>query len=148
MRTLLNRALLIAGAFGAGWLLLPARESPAPLVQPRDEAWALESLPRRADRTVWAAKAVSASFWGVAAAPASEMLLPAEDLNWRVAAIFGVGSDRKLLVSFRNPSNPSRTVKVGEKLPSGHLVTRIGEREYCVRVGAGDYRLGVERSDQ
>jgi hypothetical protein len=148
LRVILTRSLLIGGAFGTGWLALPAREVPPAIVQARQDAWALEGLPRRADQTMWAAKAVSAGYWGMAPAPAAEVQRPAEDLGWRVAAIFGAGSDRKLLVSFKNPSTPPRMVKVGEKLPSGHLVTQIGEREYCVRLGDGVYRLGVERIDQ
>jgi hypothetical protein len=147
LRRAINGSVIVGVAFAAGWFLSPQAEVVG-LVQAKRESWALDALPRRTDQTVWAARALSASYWGALAAPTADAAGPAEDRSWRVSAIFGAGQERKLMVSFRNPSLPARTIKVGEKLPSGHVVTQIGERDYCVRVGDGIFRLGVERSEQ
>ena len=147
-RTILRALVPVVLAFSVGWLLVPESESPRTLVQARRAAWFLEELPRRTDQTALAARASAAAYWGAIVNPVPVAAGAAEDLAWRVSAIFGSGSDRKLLVSFRAPSLPARTLKVGDKLPSGHVITQIGERDYCVRIGNATFRLGVERSEQ
>ena len=148
MRSFMRGSLLIGLAFAGGWLFLPEKAPVIALVQGKHAEWLLEELPRRLDQTPSAARAAAGAYWGAAAAIAPAPAGPADDLSWRVSAIFGIGSGRKLLVSFRNPTVPARTLKVGDKLPSGHEVTQIGERDYCVRIGNSTFRLGVERSEQ
>lgn len=142
----------LAAGMLVGWWLSPVRhEEPIRGVAARDP-WALQPLPRvvlGTAGTVTAVKALNAPYWGVqndkpvTAAPAP----PPEDLRWRVAAIVGAGSQRKVLVVYRANTRPTQLVGINEKLPSGHQIVGIEENSYCVSINGAAYRLGVERSD-
>lgn len=136
---------LLAGSAALGWALAPSPAQDARLVRSSRTNWTLAELPRRVDLTHDAGYVHAANLWGEAEAVAPAE--PIEDKRWRVAAIFGSGSDRRLLISFRDEARPSVNVRAGEMLPSGHKVVEIGEREYCVLIGKSRYRLGVEKRD-
>jgi hypothetical protein len=92
-----------------------------------------------------AARVMGATFWGGPEVAADNK--PPEDPRWRVSAIYGSGTNKKLRVEFRNPAKPALVLGVGDSLPSGHRITEIGDRDYCVQVGSRRYTLGVERSE-
>lgn len=139
---------LVAVAALAGWLLAPEPTPSTPLVQPRRDAWTPAPLPRRADASTQAAMAVGAPFWGKLGVQAAAPAAPPEP-RWRAAGVFGQGAARVLFVSFVDDADarPPLRLRVGDKLPSGQRITRIGDREYCVRIDGKDYRMGIERSD-
>jgi hypothetical protein len=138
--------ILAMAAALLGWWLAPL-PGPAPaLVKPRQDSWRLAPLPRRVDQTTAAALVSGAAYWGAAAVPPDAVAKAAEDPRWRIAAVYGVGQDRGALVQFAAAGKLPLRVHVGEKLPSGHRVLSIGERDVCVEIGGKAYRLGVERS--
>jgi hypothetical protein len=137
-------------AVGLGWAFAPSPDAAPPLVGQRQDAWQQPSLPRPVDQTSAAANVVGAAFWGApaaAAAAAAGAAPPVVDDRWRISALFGVGSKRGVLVSFSAEGKPAQRLQVGDKLPSGHRITAIGDRDICVQIGQRSYRLGVERSD-
>jgi hypothetical protein len=143
-----NAGLAAAAALVVGWLAAPLPEEPAALVKPRQDVWRLPELPRRGDQVSTAAVVSGAPYWGTlgrAASAAMATLTP--DPRWRIAALYGVGRERTVLVEFREPGKQPLQLRVGDKLPSGHPITAIEERELCIRIGARNYRMGVERSD-
>ncbi|RTL43528.1 MAG: hypothetical protein EKK53_09805 [Burkholderiales bacterium] len=135
--------LMLAAAFGGGWLLAPAPAADAPLVSARRDAWRLPDLPRRPDQ---AAKAI-----GLAASPVFEQEAaqavaagPAEDKRWRVAGFFGRGSERKVLISFAAAAKPSLRLAVGDKVPSGERITKIEDGVVMIRAGNKQVPLGAD----
>jgi hypothetical protein len=139
-------AMLVAAL--VGWWAAPPPPEPQALVQPRRDAWSLAAVPRQTDQATTAALVVGASYWGRSAAPPSGSAAPpAADPRWRIAAIYGVGADRGVLVQYADASKPAARLKVGDALPSGHRIVEINPREVCVRIGGKTFRLGVERSD-
>jgi hypothetical protein len=138
-------AAAAAALLGAWVAPLP---DPAPaLVKPRSDAWTLSSMPRVFDQTVLAVNVLNAPYWGSVAGPAAAAPSPpAPDPGWRLAGIFGQGSERGVLVEFAAEGKPPLRLRAGDALPSGHRIQRIQEREICVRVGGRLLRLGVERS--
>lgn len=137
-------AAVIAGLLG--WWLVPMPDAPPGLVKPRQDSWRLPSLPRRVDQTSTAALVSGASYWGVSAAAPALAAAPVEDPRWRLAAVYGVGSERGALVEFSAAGKPAQRLRVGDALPSGHRIVAIGERDVCVLIGRKSFRLGVERS--
>ena len=129
-----------------GWWAAPLPEADAALVKPRQDSWRLVELPRRSDATATAALVISASYWGRAAVEPNAVQ-PAVDPRWRVAALYGVGRERTVLVQFASPNRPALRLHVGDKLPSGHTIVEIADRDLCIRIGNRTYRLGVERSE-
>lgn len=138
--------VLMLSSAAAGWFLLPQAAGDQALVMPRRDAWVLPALPRRTVENATVVMAATAPFWGAlsraglagSAAPATE------DPRWRIAAVFGSAARRGVLISFFAESKPLQRLFVGDTLPSGHRISRIGEREICVRIGNKNYRLGVE----
>jgi hypothetical protein len=141
--------IVAAAALAAvtGWFLVPPPQPPAALVQPRGDAWVLPVLPRAADQTTLAATVLSAPYWGVTAPAAAAAAGGAPvDNRWRIAATYGKGSQRGLLVEFSAPGRSPAFLKTGDTLPSGHRIVRIDDAEVCVQIGSRQYKLGVERS--
>lgn len=134
-----------AVSFALGWWLSPLPEPGVPLVQPRRDSWSLPELPFRPDSSAVLTRVAEAGFWGVP--PPPPPIIPGEDRRWRVSAIFGAGSKLKLRIEFRNSRLPSVFREVGDNLPSGHRIVKITPTEYCVEVGDGVYRFGIERSE-
>lgn len=137
-------AAAIAGLLG--WWLVPMPDAPPNLVKPRQDSWRLPSLPRRVDQTSTAALVSGAGYWGMAAAAPTLIAAPVEDPRWRLAAVYGVGSERGALVEFLAAGKAAQRLRVGDALPSGHRIVAIGERDICVLIGRKSFRLGVERS--
>lgn len=136
-----------AAAALLGWWLAPPPEPAATLVRPRTDSWTLPALPRVFDQTSLAANVLGAHYWGAPAAKVVSGLAeaPSVDPRWRVAGIFGQGAGRGVLVEFMAAGKPPLRLVAGDALPSGHRIERIDEREFCIRIGARLYRLGVER---
>lgn len=147
MRNLQAAVLLLGLSVAIGWALAPAPEDDPRLVQSRRDSWQLPTLPRRADLLSAAALVSEAPMWGadkgVAAAPPA----PVVDPRWRIAAVFGAGSQRGVLINFKDESRPPMRLKVGQALPSGHVIELVGDRELCIRINKKLYRLGVESRD-
>lgn len=139
--------LLLSAA--AGWLFLPQLPADQALVMPRRDAWVMPPLPRRTVENATVALVAAASFWGEAArsSSASATEPEPEDPRWRIAAVFGSASQRGVLISFSAQGKPLQRLFVGDALPGGYRITRIDEREVCVRLGRKNYRLGVERRE-
>lgn len=137
---------LLAAAVGAA--LAPLPEPPANLVGARREAWTDPPLPLRPDGTVQGTSVLAAPYWGKSAEPATAAAaLPAEDPRWRIAAIFRRGNEGGVWIEFAAPNKPPQKLKLGDKLPSGHRIVEIGEREISVLLDGKKLRLGVERGD-
>lgn len=141
-----NTAWAAAAAALLGWWLAPLPQAAPALVKPRGDHWSLPALPRVFDQTVLAVNVLDAPFWGPRAAALADSAMLAPDPRWRIAAIFGQGADRGVLVEFSAEGKSPLRLRTGEKLPSGHRIVRIEEREVCVQIGPREYRLGVERS--
>lgn len=137
-------AAAIAGLLG--WWLAPMPDASPSLVKPRQDSWRLPSLPRRVDQTSIAALVSGAGYWGTSAAAPTLAAAPIEDPRWRLAAVYGVGTERGALVEFSAAGKPAQRLRVGDALPSGHRIVAIGERDICVLIGRKSFRLGVERS--
>ena len=129
-----------------GWWLAPLPEAAPALVKARGEAWSLPPLPRVFDQTRLAVGVLDAPYWGPRAAAAAVVADALPDTRWRVAATYGQGRERGVLVEFYAEGKAPLRLKAGDSLPSGHRIVRIDEREVCIRIGSRDYRLGVERS--
>lgn len=140
-------SLAAAAAAVLGWTVAPLPEPAPALVKPRQDGWRLPPLPRRVDQTSTAAMVSGANYWGApVAVPATAGATPPADPRWRVAAVYGRGPARGVLVVFAAPGKPAQQLAVGDALPSGHRIVSIGERDLCVQIGKKAYRLGVERS--
>ncbi len=127
-----------------GWLLAPALPEAASLVQARRDEWRLPPLQRVDDQTLLAAQAMSAPYWGAAPAPAAQA--SAADPGWRIAAIFGLQSQRQVLLLARQEGLQPLRLGVGDRLPDGRRIIAIGTRDITVSQGPRQQRLEVERS--
>lgn len=130
-----------------GWVLADVPTSDASLVRAQRNPWQLLELPRRPELTVEAGRVSSAAFWG-APEPIAAAVAPPADTRWRVAAIFGAGKDRRLLVIFRDETRANAVVRVGEKLPDGNVVVEIGEKDYFASIDKRKVRFGVEKREE
>lgn len=132
-----------------GWFVLSLPPTQQALVSPKRDVWMLPDLPRHAIDASSVVQAMAAPYWGAADAALTTGVseVPAVDERWRIAAVFGTGKLRGALVSFADERRPPLRLFVGDKLPSGHRITQIEEREVCVRLGQRDFRLGVERRE-
>lgn len=147
MKPALNWVLSIALAGAAGWFVAPADSVNAELVQVRRDRWELPSLPRRPDLLAQGLAMVTSPIFEPEAqivAAATAAAAPPEDQRWRVAGLFRRDGVRSVMISFMAPGKPAQALRVGDKLPSGHVVTRIDDNEICVQLGKKSYRLGVE----
>lgn len=139
--------LLLAVAAACGALLAPAEEGGASMVQPRRDAWLMPDLPRKPDLVGQGLAMVTSPIFepeAQIAAAAAAAAKPPEDLRWRIAGLFRRGNDSSVLISFMAPGKASQTLRVGERLPTGHRITKIDGNEVCVQLGKKSYRLGVE----
>ena len=138
---------VIAGVLG--WALAPDEETPAAVVGVRRYDWRPLVLPRGTDQAALAAAVAGAAYWGggATAAPAATATAPPPDPRWWLSGVFGTERQRGALVTFADPAKPVARVFVGDKLPTGHRIVSIGEREVCVQIGRQTLRLGVERRE-
>jgi hypothetical protein len=139
-------SVAVAGCLTAGWFMPVEQPSAINTVQVRQTDWRLLPLPNRSVSNATLPRVASASLWG----PAERSEAPAAvvDPSWRVAGLFGVGPNRLIRVEFKDASRPAQTLKVGDSLPTGHRITEIGDRHFCIRIGQKTYTLGVERREQ
>jgi hypothetical protein len=144
----LRLLMLLVAAFAIGWYTAPTPTAEPELVRPRRPDLAVPEVagPGVPSPAV-VAQLATAPFWGAPPPSSAAPAPPPPDMRWRVAGIFGMGTNRKLRVEFGDRSRAAVTLKAGEKLPSGHVITRIDERTYCVDIDGASYTLGVERSE-
>jgi hypothetical protein len=135
----------LLGCALAGWWLAPLPQAEPALVQPRGDTWAPVRFPHRPDTSALVQQAAAAPFWGPQPTGNVAPDVPQEP-RWRVAGLFGEGRQRTLFLEFVGSDRPPQRLRAGDKLPSGHVITRIGERDYCVRIAGKEYRMGIERS--
>lgn len=136
----------IAGALG--WALAPGSAPATAPVVAAAAAWALPELPRRPNLTQAAGELALSPLWGRAVGagqPGTASAAPTADPRWRVAGTFSRGSSSHALIVYFDPAKPPLQVKVGDKLPSGHVVTSIEPTAVCIQIGASTHRLAVER---
>lgn len=147
----LKQFAVFAAAAALGAWMAPGIEPEASLVKARRNAWELPELPRKPDLVGQGlALAASPMFEPEAqmqAAAAAAAVAAGEDKRWRIAGIYRRASERSVLINFMAPGKASQTLRVGDKLPSGHRITRIDDGEVCVQLGNKSYRLGVEYRD-
>ncbi|MDN3920966.1 hypothetical protein [Roseateles violae] len=137
--------LLLSAAGLAGWFgRLPPEPVPA-MVQPRSDRWELAALPSQNDATSMVVQVASSSVWGPEIKAASEA--PIENNRWRLAGVYGSGKHGGALVLFEDVQKAPQRLKVGEKLPSGHVIEAVDGNQVCIRVGRKLYRFGVELRD-
>jgi len=146
---LLRLVLLLAAGLAIGWFAVPIAQPEPELVRPKRPASALSPWqpPGEAQAVALLPAVMTAPFWGAPPPSAAAPAPPPPDMRWRAAGVFGLGANRKIRIEFRDPARPPITLKSGEKLPSGHVITRIDERTFCVEIEGGSYTLGVERSE-
>jgi len=131
-----------------GWFAKPASEAPPALVQARQDRWALDDLPVPTDRTTQALQVAASPIWGPDTKQDKAIdNAPAADLRWRLAGVYGAGKIGGALVLFEDPAKAPQRLKVGEKLPSGHVIDSIDGNQVCIRIGKQLYRFGVERRE-
>lgn len=144
MTTIRSKLLWTVAALLAGWAAGQRPVSDAPsLVQARRDAWQLPQLPRSADSAARAAIVATSPQWGVdkaASAPGAQE----EVIRWRLAGIYGKGKAGGVLVLYEGDRKPAERLKVGEKLPSGHIIESIEGNEVRVRLGKKRESFGVE----
>lgn len=128
----------------AGLLWTPSQEGGGLVTAARRDDWGLEPLPRRPDLGSMAVQATQAAYWGNVAAT-QEIESVKADPRWRIAGLFGREGAHRVLISFVDTTKPDQMLKVGDALPSGHRITRIGERELCFGIGKKSYSLAIER---
>lgn len=150
MNPLLLRTGGLLLAAGLGALLAPPLE-PAPAeATARQDAWTPPALPRKPDQAAQALALVSSPLFepeAKTAAAQTAATAPPPDERWRVAGLLGRGSERRALISYADPAKPAETLKVGDKLPSGHRIHRIDDGAVCVQVGRKILRIGVQTRD-
>nr|WP_316640638.1 hypothetical protein [uncultured Roseateles sp.] len=130
----------------AGWFGLPPAATGPGLVQAKREVWALVPLPIRADATTQAIQVATSPMWGVEAKPAATEA-PFANTRWRLAGVYGAGRVGGALVLFEDESKPPQRLKVGERLPSGHVIEAVDGNQVCIRIEKKLYRFGVERRE-
>lgn len=138
--------LMALAAMLAGWLAGPAPDLTQPLVQARRDAWQLLSLPVLKDDSNVALQLAGATMWG----PENKSVpdtAPTANMRWRLAGVYGAGKVGGALVLFEDESKPAQRLKVGEKLPSGHVIEAVDGNQICVRIQKKLYRFGVELRD-
>ena len=136
-----------AGAVLLGVWVAPLPEPAPALVKPRGDLWALAPLPRVFDQTVLAVNVLNAPYWRAVTGPTAAVpAAPAPDPGWRIAGVYSQGGHRGVLLTFTAEGKPPLRLRVGDRLPSGHRIVRINERDLCIQIGPNLYRLGVERS--
>ena len=145
---MLRLLMLLVAAFAIGWYTVSTPTAEPELIRPKRPDMMLPDVPGPGvPSPSLAAQVATAPFWGAPPPSAAAPAPPPPDMRWRVSGVFGMGANRKLRVEFRDPARPPVTLKAGEKLPSGHVITRIDERTYCVDIEGASYTLGVERSE-
>lgn len=140
--------VLLAVAFGLGWLVAPAPDADPSLVQARKEGWTLPDLPQRPDQAGRAIGLAGSPIFepetALMAAAVADAAAKAEDRRWRVAGVFGRGQERKVLISFVAAGKAPLRLAVGDKVPSGERITQIHDGEVLVRVGKKQVPLGAD----
>lgn len=141
------KLLWALAALLAGWTLgqRPSSDAPA-LVQARRDAWTLPVLGKPADTPTRAAIVAAAPQWGVDKTPAAGAAAE-EAPRWRLAGIYGAGKSGGVLVLYEGDRKPAERLKVGDKLPTGHIIESVDGNQIHVRLGKKRESFGVENRE-
>ncbi|MGQ3050325.1 MAG: hypothetical protein ACT6S0_00940 [Roseateles sp.] len=141
-KLLLTVVVALLGWFGGA----TTAEKPAVLVQPRRDAWHLPPLPKAEGSTTRAAIVATSPQWGAAKA-ASAADAQEEAPRWRLAGVYGRGKQGGVLILYDADRKPAERLKVGEKLPSGHVIELVDGNQVRVRLGKKRETFGVENRE-
>jgi hypothetical protein len=144
------RWALIAGSALVGAVLAPPLETPVAALASNSDRWQLPDLPRKPDQAALALALSSSTIFepeAKMAAQAAAAAQPPPDERWRIAGILGRDTARSVLVTFNDPTQPAQTLRVGDRLPSGHRIQRIEPHAVCVQQGPKILRIGVQTRD-
>lgn len=145
--TLALAALWVGMAAALGWIAEPAKESSDQSRVGVQDPWQLPAIPQRrleAERMMLAA---AAPYWGGSPAAAGSVasVEPPRAATWRLAGVVGQGSGRKVLVVYSPESGkPPALLRLGDRLPTDHIISRIKEKSICVQIGKKSYELALE----
>lgn len=126
------------------WFAWPVATEPALVGARQRDDWAGVQLPRWQITVAEAVLAAGASYWGQPPI-ATQTAAPPADPRWRLAGVVGAEGARRVLISFADASRPNELLSRGDKLPTGHRITKIGERDICVELNKKSYTLSLER---
>lgn len=144
----MNRSMLLwtIAALLGGWLAGQRASEAPPLVQARRDTWELPQLPRAVDSGARAVIVATAPQWGPDKA-ASASAAAEEAPRWRLAGVYGRGKSGGVLVLYEGDRKPAERLKVGEKLPSGHVIELIDGNQIHARLGKKRETFGVEHRE-
>lgn len=136
----INVMVLIVIGLSAGviWQRLPEPEAPKSLTVVA-EPWRLPTLPET-DLRKSAETITAKNLWG-AVIPAQQV--PLNDPEWHFVGAVKNGPEHYVLI--RVEQNPVETLKVGDSLPGGAKILKIGEDRLCVLVNGKKRALGIYR---
>jgi hypothetical protein len=148
VRTCITGALWALGAAAIGWWTASPVTLPEETRLAARNDWQLPSLPARRLGPERVAVGGTAPYWGTPSplsAPAAAALAPVRPPSWRLAGVVGQGSSRRVLLLYAPESGkPSELLKVGDKLPTDHVISQIKEKSICVQIGKKTFELGLE----
>jgi Type II secretion system protein C len=128
--------LIITVVAGVSWWLAPVPR-PASRAQTETQEWTLPTLTREnPKRSV--ALITSANLWGTVDAATQAPLNAPE---WRFAGVTVNGSEKLVLVSVEN--QPPQLLRVGDLLPGGATIVRIGGDHLCVSIKGKKRKLDL-----
>jgi hypothetical protein len=131
--------VLVAGAL-LTWIRVPDPRAPAFLTSGAD-TWVLPQLPKhQPDAQI---KTITqANLWGVVAG-GTAAAGPLNTPEWRFVGVFDDGKEPQVMISVDN--KPAVALKIGEQLPGGAKILRIGADQICVLVNGIKRTLGIYR---
>lgn len=129
---------MVAGVAGGSWMLAPGPQGVG--FKPVEETWDMpKSQPIVLDSKVIDAIA-SRNLWGeVQAAKPDEP----PDIHWRFVGIGGSEKERAVLIQYLN--KPVQILKVGDILPGGAKIMKIGEDRLCLLINGKRRALEIYR---
>jgi hypothetical protein len=149
-RRLAGAGLWAGAAAALGWFYAPTPKFSETTRLAERDTWQLPSIPARRLEASRVALAGAAPYWGMpASAPVSgAAAAPVVRETWRLAGVVGTGPGRQVLVVFGgNAPKPPALMKVGDRLPTGHLIRRINAASVCVQIDKKEYELGLESTE-
>lgn len=140
---------VLAAALG-WWVGSPTTIGPNVVSPAGRDTWQLAVGPARSDKAQQLLAVENAPYWGAqpATGPASVARAsgPAPDTSWRISGVVGRDTSRRVLIAFpASTGKPPVLLKTGDRLPSGHVISKISEKSLCVEIGKKSFELGLER---
>jgi hypothetical protein len=124
------------------WFTVPDPVAPKFLTSGGD-TWSLPNLPKREPDPLIKTIA-GANLWGVVVAAANVSAPPLNSPEWRFVGIFNDGKEPHVMISI--DKKPAVSLKVGEDLPGGAKILKIGDDTICVLINGQKRALGIYRT--